>query len=212
MTPNARRRESGFSSIDDLVAVAVRIVGLFSGWMGQRVASVSAKRPPLGKAREQAGFTLLELMITVAIAAILLTVGVPSFRSVIQNNRAAIQTNDLLSALSLARSEAVKRGAAVSVCPSATQSACSGGTDWSVGWIVYLEGTDPEVLRVWPAPAGIDTFTGPSSVRYRGTGDVDNPSGDIIKFTHKTAGCTGDLAREINISVTGHATVTRNPC
>ena len=72
----------------------------------------------------QRGFTLLELMITVAVLAILLSLGVPSFAETIRNNRVAAQTNELVTALSLARSEASKRGMPVSVCAGA--AACGG--------------------------------------------------------------------------------------
>ena len=56
------------------------------------------------------GFTLIELLVTVAVIAIVLTIGVPSFQQVIMTNRMATQANDLLGSMNLARSEAVKRG------------------------------------------------------------------------------------------------------
>ncbi|MCH6550161.1 MAG: prepilin-type N-terminal cleavage/methylation domain-containing protein, partial [Proteobacteria bacterium] len=57
------------------------------------------------------GFTLFELMITLAVAALILSLGVPGFRNFIQNNRATTHTNDLVTALNLGRSEATRRGA-----------------------------------------------------------------------------------------------------
>ncbi|MBN2886034.1 MAG: GspH/FimT family pseudopilin, partial [Chromatiaceae bacterium] len=71
-----------------------------------------------GSARVQRGVTLLELMVTLAIVTIVTTIAVPSFQSVIRNNRAATLSNDLLSALNLARSESVTRGKRVTVCKS----------------------------------------------------------------------------------------------
>ena len=85
------------------------------------------------------GFTLIELMITLVLAAIILTLAVPGFQDIIRNNRAATQANELVTALGLARSEAVKRGARVSLCPSTDQASCTGGADWSNGWIVFLD-------------------------------------------------------------------------
>ena len=77
----------------------------------------------------QQGFTLVELIITLSIAAILVTVAVPSFRNVIQNNRVATQANEFLTALSIARSEALKRGRNVTI------SADTAG-QWHNGWTV----------------------------------------------------------------------------
>ena len=124
----------------------------------------------------QRGFTLIELMITLAIAAILLTVGVPSFQEMMRNNRAATQANEILTALNFARSEAVKRGQNVLLCPSTNQTTCS-GENWAVGWLVFADlnnnGTANagEVLRVWEPLSGTPTFTGPATMGYRPTGE-----------------------------------------
>ncbi len=88
--------------------------------------------------RSSCGFTLLELLITLSIAAILLAVSIPSYRGVVQRNAIAAHANDLVGDLNYARSEAVTRGAPVIVCQSADQQNCT--TDeygWSEGWIVY---------------------------------------------------------------------------
>jgi len=85
----------------------------------------------------QRGFTLIELIITMAIAAIVLTVGVPSFQAMMRNNRAATYTNEFMSALNLARSEAIKRGWRVVLCPG-NQAGCNGNA-WGNGWIVFVD-------------------------------------------------------------------------
>ena len=64
------------------------------------------------------GFTLVELMVTLTVLAILVGVALPSFRDMILNNRRTAIVNDLVSSLLLARSEAIKRGQPVSVCAS----------------------------------------------------------------------------------------------
>ncbi|TNF61933.1 MAG: prepilin-type N-terminal cleavage/methylation domain-containing protein, partial [Burkholderiales bacterium] len=76
--------------------------------------------------RLQSGFTLIELMVTITVLAVLLGVGVPSFQATIQGNRITTAANDLVAALQYARSEAVRRGVNVTVCSSNDQSTCSG--------------------------------------------------------------------------------------
>ena len=93
------------------------------------------------------GFTLLELMVAIAVLAILATVGVPSFRALIQNNRVTTQANELVSALSFARTEAVKRGRNVEVV--ITQL----GTGWNAR--VAVDATD-EALRVVDRGGSVD--------------------------------------------------------
>jgi len=101
---------------------------------------------PTGQASPggQTGFTLLELMITMAIAAILLTVAVPSFQTTISNNRLATQTNSLVTDINIARSEAAKRGTGVVLCsssnPNAPTPTCVGaGNAWTGGWLVFVD-------------------------------------------------------------------------
>ncbi len=129
-----------------------------------------------GSSRIQTGVTLIELVVTLSIAAILLTIGVPSFQDLMRNNRSAAQVNEFLTALNLARSEAVKRGASVSVCSSTDSATCrtSSVTNWADGWILYVTGTSPlEVLRVWPAMSGTATCTATAGeVTFRGTGQA----------------------------------------
>jgi type IV fimbrial biogenesis protein FimT len=89
--------------------------------------------------RQNKGFTLIELVVTIAIGAIVLTVGIPSFQTVILNNRLVTQTNTFIGALTLARTEAIKNGANTSICISNNGSSCTGGTNWGEGWIVFSD-------------------------------------------------------------------------
>lgn len=85
------------------------------------------------------GFTLVELMVTVSIAAILLAIGVPPFSRLISSNRMATQTNELVASLNLARAEAVRRSAGVSLRTDATSNEFAGG--WKVFIDSDLDGT-----------------------------------------------------------------------
>ncbi len=88
----------------------------------------------------QSGFSLIELMAAIVVLAIIISMAVPSFSTVIKNNRMATLTNQLVLDLNLARSEAVKRGTTVILCRSATPATagCGGSTqDWTTGWILF---------------------------------------------------------------------------
>ncbi|MAY25125.1 MAG: type IV fimbrial biogenesis protein FimT [Polycyclovorans sp.] len=85
------------------------------------------------------GFTLIELMVTIAVLVILATVAVPSFTAVIRSNRAVSEANQIVSFITLARSEAVRRNRTVTICPSADGASCAGGADWSAGIVVFVD-------------------------------------------------------------------------
>lgn len=102
----------------------------------------------------QLGFTMIELLVTISIAAIMMAIAVPSFQSFLLNSRLTGHTNDLVLGMAYARSEAVKRGVNVTVCASNDQATCSG--DWEDGWIVrFINEDDEEVaLEVHTAYTG----------------------------------------------------------
>jgi len=83
------------------------------------------------------GITLIELMITIAIAAVLISLAAPNLTASIQNNRMSAQVNELHAALNVARSEAVKRNDNVSVCRSSNGTSCTG--NWEDGWLVFVD-------------------------------------------------------------------------
>lgn len=83
--------------------------------------------------------TMIELLITLTVVGILLGIAVPSYRYVTYSNRASTEVNALLGEMQLARSEAIKEGQFVTVCPSTNGTGCTGGTTWSSGWIVFSD-------------------------------------------------------------------------
>jgi type IV fimbrial biogenesis protein FimT len=97
---------------------------------------------------ESRGFTLIELMITIFIGALLLAIAVPSFQSTIASNRLATQTNDLVGALNYARSEAITRNTRVRLCRAAneTSTTCAGSVAIWAAWIVRND-TTGEIAR-----------------------------------------------------------------
>jgi type IV fimbrial biogenesis protein FimT len=159
------------------------------------------------------GFTLIELMVSVAVLAIVLALAVPNFQDFVRRNRLAATTNDLVSALALARSEAVKRAARVSVASA----------DWRVGWQVFVDtGTvgdasdEPadNILRVYqPNPGGSAAITldgsGSGYVSYlaAGAGEVNGVSGGGSFST-----CLEGNARVISINTTGRVSTAPGTC
>lgn len=92
--------------------------------------------------KKNSGYTLIEVLVTVAIVAIFASVAVPSFSTLIENTRINAATNELTSNLLLTQSEALKRRGQVTLCPSANQIDCDANAtpqDYSMGWIVFLD-------------------------------------------------------------------------
>lgn len=87
------------------------------------------------------GLTMIELMITLAILAILTTLAAPSFIQTIASTRLSSATNELLATLTLAKSEAIKRGVRITVCPSTDGATCTADINWANGWIVFNDTT-----------------------------------------------------------------------
>jgi type IV fimbrial biogenesis protein FimT len=129
----------------------------------------------------QGGFTITELLTVVAIVAILLAIGVPSYRYVTNSYRISAEVNGLLGDLQFARGEAIKEGQFVTVCVSRDGATCdAGSTTWQEGWIVFQDPNNDQtvdpgetVLRVQAAFGGTDAFianNGVSSVTFNREG------------------------------------------
>lgn len=154
----------------------------------------------------QPGFTIIELMVTLLVLSILVASAVPSFRELTRSNRVVAAQNDLVTAMSVARSEAVKQSRAVTVCASADSATCSGNTNWATGWIVTVPGVG--LVQAWPAPGGDITATGTvSSLNYQAIGTVAAAG----VFTLGWSGCTGPRQHQVTVLLVGSPqSVTKN--
>lgn len=177
----------------------------------------------------QRGFTLIEMLTTVAVVAVTTTVGVPALNGFVAGNRAASQVNTLIGALNYARSEAVSSARQVSLCPytenpaasdPALRYTCASATTWQQGWIVFRtvvdeSGTatgDREVLRVFAPLAPGDTLTGNvSTVTYLPTGFLAAGSSSP-QFALIPQACTADQRRDVSLSLQGQAHVASAQC
>lgn len=138
------------------------------------------------------GFTLGELMVTVLIVMVVATLAGPSYQAIMRNARLTTQIHDFSSALHLARSEAVKRGYPVTVCPSTDQASCgAAGTRWEQGWIVFVDVDSDRTVDTLDAREALLRATPELHEGYtlRGSGAVAsfvtaNPKGELSGTGH----------------------------
>jgi len=153
----------------------------------------------------QQGFTLIELMITVAIASLLLTMAVPSFNTMTKNNRLTSNVNQLVAALNLARSEAITRRATIDVVATDSTNAAN---EWGQGWSVGVNGG--ATLRIFEALKGgttLDSSGGIGTVQYLSNGRAS--VADVFTLCDDR---TGETGRQITILVTGRLSVEQTVC
>lgn len=160
--------------------------------------------------KNMAGFTLYELMVTVAVAAVVTSFAVPGFQSFVQNNRSATHTNDMVTALNLGRSEATRRGISVELCSSSDAATCSGNNDWSDGWIVRtLAG---QVIRSWPALSGGPGILTANVNRFQFQARGMLGPGAAPQLAMALPHSTGNQCRNIAVNVAGRIAVNRVAC
>ncbi|GLK90722.1 GspH/FimT family pseudopilin [Pseudomonas turukhanskensis] len=152
-------------------------------------------------------FTLIELLVTIVILAILSAMAMPAFTSMIQSHRSMTVSEELTTAIQLARSEALKRRKNVIICRSNdAQDDCEDGDDWSNGWLIRQAAGD--VIRVWE-PSTTTTVAGPNGGLTFQSSGLSSASGT---FDVEVSGCADGKKRTITVSATGNATHSQSTC
>ena len=178
------------------------------------------------------GFTLIELLVVIAIASVVLAFGVPSLVPFIQNTRITTVTNNLISSLHVARSEAIKLNGVACVCSSnnvnAAVPACNAAGSWEQGWIAFYDvagtcqynvGVDT-LLKVWDGTSSSSdqitvrtsspSITSVNYVRFNNRGAPKSTTGAIQQGTFNICDARGNtdvngksVARGVQLTVAG---------
>lgn len=168
--------------------------------------------------RRHGGFTLLELLLLLGMIGVLAMVGLPSLMDTLERMNVNSASRTFTSALSLARSEAVKRGRDVVVCASTNGTDCA-ASSWASGWIVFIDANGDAdgatgsidagdtIIRVFDQRSGLAVTTAPATnlLTYdnRGFGRM----GSLRTFTICPLDGTAANARQVEVSVAGRARV-----
>ena len=156
-----------------------------------------------GRSRS-AGFTIVELMVTVAVLAVLLALAVPNFNDASLSARLSSFANSLVASAQVARSEAIKRNSTIRLCASSDGATCD-GADWEEGWIVLTQ--DDAVLQVQqalPDEFRVIEAGGTDELSFLGTVVGTTPA--ILTVCRSTP--VGSEERVVTISGTGSAYVS----
>lgn len=184
--------------------------------------------------KNQKAFTLIELMVTVTVVAVLIVVGVPNFKDLVLNNKSQALGEDFSTRLNQARYEAVKRSARVTVCASSnsTTSAPTCTGDWKDGYLVFVDqatsdtdptasmGSTPTLIQAYAKAdpkAVIDVkndATAVTFIRFTSNGTlarIDNSTNPIVINAYLT-GCKGANRNTLTVGVSGMISTKRVAC
>jgi type IV fimbrial biogenesis protein FimT len=156
------------------------------------------------------GFTLLELMVTLAVMSVLFGIGIPSFSVMLKTNAVNTERDNLFNSLVYARTEAIKRGETITICKSINLATCDTSTSWTTGWIIFEDTNgngvllNETIMRVEePLKREILlSFDNGNFVTFDGLGKASDTNG-TFSFTH-SSGDT-NYNRTITLSTTGRS-------
>lgn len=152
------------------------------------------------------GFTLIEAMVTISVAAILMAIAVPSFNNATLTSRLRASASDLASSAHLARSEAIKRNAVVTMCMSADGLSCITSGGWQQGWLVRVGGTRLQHQAATSSPGLKITAGSVTSIDFQPTGA--GATAAVFTVCRATPSA-GSEERVVTIDATGRPWVRR---
>lgn len=177
----------------------------------------SSKFPRDSRPLRSAGFSLVELLTVIALIAVCLALAAPPLRDMIQRNRVASQIGTFRMDLKFARSEAMKRGQPVSVCPTADGTSCLADNTWQSGWLVFYDqnasGTIDSgdvILRRRQGWTGGDTFAAAptlSAVTFGRMGLASNLAAGPFNFVARASTASTSSTQCVLLNQVGQQTV-----
>lgn len=184
-----------------------------------RLARPSSSPPKIAQARAARGFTLVELAITVVVLSVLMAMAAPLFTGMSNGNRLTSNANELVAAMQIARSEAVRRNAPTFFCQSTNGTTCSNVSPWQ-GWLVYADANgndlaDPgEIVRAGVIEAPLEIVSSPnvanSEMIFRPDGLAYTAGNDLLEANMRVCLPVTDPelnVRDVNIAIGGRITV-----
>jgi type IV fimbrial biogenesis protein FimT len=135
-----------------------------------------------GHRQKQPGYSLYELLMTLALAAIIFALGIPSFSGTVARNRISTEINALFHAIHVARKESIMRRQVVSLCPTNDSLNCEPGRDWSNGWLMFENHDRDQPPQVDPGEAILQVHQVLGNVRI-----TTNRLGFTLRATQKRA-------------------------
>lgn len=149
--------------------------------------------------RAMAGFTLIEVMVVIVIAAVLMVWALPTYKNMVTQYRMTDELAQIQSDVELARSSAIRTGVDVAMCPTASPAAsvptCTGSNEWNAGWVMYTEANSTSfvtgvdtVLRAHAAFSGTDTLQSFNALQ-----GATNPSGSVNSIVFNRMGGTASF-------------------
>lgn len=178
-----------------------------------------------GKSNRSRGFTLIEALVVVAIVAITSAIVIPGMSGFVYDSRVSSNVNEFIGAMTLARTEAVKRGRLVTICRSSNADtptpSCAAGSDWASGWIVFQESSTSTNVGSFESPDALVQRRGPlitgmiaqstpaiSGVTFNSLGEQVGSSTGVMSFDFSVK---NKSTRKVCINRNGRVKVIQKP-